>query len=75
MPTLPRLSGRAVVKAFGRDGWQIGRQKGSHVILVKEGSWVTLSVPDHREIAPGTLRSLIRASGLTVEQFVALTRK
>jgi predicted RNA binding protein YcfA (HicA-like mRNA interferase family) len=75
MPTLPNLSGRAVVKAFGRDGWQVARQKGSHVILVKEGSWATLSVPDHREIAPGTLRTLIRASGLTVEEFLALTKK
>ena len=75
MPSLPRLNGRAVVRAFGRDGWELVRQKGSHLILVKEGSWATLSVPDHREIAPGTLRSLIRASGLTVERFVALTKK
>jgi predicted RNA binding protein YcfA (HicA-like mRNA interferase family) len=75
MRTLPKMSGRAVVKAFGRDGWQIARQKGSHMILVKEGSWATLSVPDHREIAPGTLRSLIRASGLTVDGFDALTKK
>ena len=75
MPTLPKTSGRALVKAFGRDGWQVARQKGSPVILVKEGSWATLSVPDHREIAPGTLRSLIRASGLTVDQFIALTKK
>jgi predicted RNA binding protein YcfA (HicA-like mRNA interferase family) len=75
MPSLPRISGRAVVKAFGRDGWELARQKGSHMILVKEGSVATLSVPDHREIAPGTLRSLIRASGLTVEAFIALTHK
>jgi predicted RNA binding protein YcfA (HicA-like mRNA interferase family) len=75
MPSLPRLNGRAVVKVFGRDGWELARQKGSHMILVKEGSWATLSVPDHREIAPGTLRSLIRASGLTVEAFLALTKK
>jgi len=75
MPTLPRLSGRAVVKAFRRDGWEMARQKGSHMILVKDGSMATLSVPDHREIAPGTLRSLIRASGLTVDQFLALTKK
>jgi predicted RNA binding protein YcfA (HicA-like mRNA interferase family) len=72
---LPKLSGRAVVRAFGRDGWRIARQKGSHIILVKDGSWATLSVPDHREVAPGTLRSLIRAAGLTVEAFVALTKK
>jgi len=75
MPGLPKLSGRAVVKAFGRNGWQLARQKGSHIILVKDGSWATLSVPDHREVAPGTLRSLIRASGLTPEQFIALARK
>jgi predicted RNA binding protein YcfA (HicA-like mRNA interferase family) len=75
MPSLPRLSGREVVKHFGRDGWTLVRQKGSPMILVKEGSWATLSVPDHREIAPGTLRSLIRASGLTVEDFLALGKK
>jgi predicted RNA binding protein YcfA (HicA-like mRNA interferase family) len=75
MPTLPRLSGRAVVKAFVRGGWQLARQKGSHIILVKDGSWATLSVPDHREVAPGTLRSLIRASGLTVDEFLALTKR
>lgn len=75
MPNLPRLSGRALVKSLGRDGWAQARKKGSHIILVKEGSWATLSVPDHREIAPGTLRSLIRASGLTIEAFVALTKK
>jgi predicted RNA binding protein YcfA (HicA-like mRNA interferase family) len=75
MPALPRLSGRAVAKAFGRDGWELVRQKGSHMILVKDGNWATLSVPDHREIAPGTLRSLIRASGLTVEAFIALTKR
>jgi len=75
MPALPKLSGRAVVKAFGRGGWELARQKGSHMILVKDGSWATLSVPDHREVAPGTLRSLIRASGLTVEAYVELAKK
>ena len=38
MSGLPRLNGRAVAKAFARDGWQLARQKGSHMILVKEGS-------------------------------------
>ncbi len=75
MPNLPRLNGRAVVKAFQRHGWELVRQRGSHMILVKDGSWATLSVPDHREVALGTLRSLIRASGLTVEEFIALAKK
>jgi predicted RNA binding protein YcfA (HicA-like mRNA interferase family) len=72
MPTLPQLSGREVVGVFAKDGWQMVRQRGSHMILVKEGHMATLSVPDHREVAKGTLRSLIRASGLTVEEFTAL---
>jgi predicted RNA binding protein YcfA (HicA-like mRNA interferase family) len=72
MPTLPVLSGQEVVRAFEKEGWRIARQRGSHIILVKEGHIATLSVPDHREVAKGTLRSLIRSSGLTVEEFVAL---
>lgn len=74
MPVLPSLDGREVVRAFARDGWAMVRQRGSHMILVKPGSMATLSVPDHREVAKGTLRSLIRASGLTVDQFVELAR-
>jgi len=64
------LSGRKAVRVFERFGWQIARQRGSHIILVKEGENVTLSVPDHKEVAKGTLRSLIRSARLTVEQFV-----
>jgi predicted RNA binding protein YcfA (HicA-like mRNA interferase family) len=51
------------------------RQRGSHMILVKDGHMATLSVPDQREVAKGTLRSLIRSSGLTAEEFAALARK
>ena len=72
MPSLPTLSGRDVVKIFAKDGWQMIRQRGSHMILVKEGRMATFSVPDHKEVAKGTLRSLIRCSGLTTEEFVAL---
>jgi predicted RNA binding protein YcfA (HicA-like mRNA interferase family) len=75
MAALPILSGREVVRVFARDGWRRIRQRGSHMILVKDGHMTTLSVPDHTEVAKGTLRSLIRASGLTAEQFVALVQK
>ena len=74
MARLPRLSGRAVVKAFESLGWEMVRQSGSHMILVREGHRATLSVPDHKEVAAGTLRSLIRISGVTVEEFVAAVR-
>jgi predicted RNA binding protein YcfA (HicA-like mRNA interferase family) len=69
MPTLPRLSGKEVVRVFEKLGWEIARQKGSHVIMVKDDNVATLSVPDHKEVAKGTLRSLIRSSGLTVAEF------
>ncbi|MCC5601305.1 type II toxin-antitoxin system HicA family toxin [Nostoc favosum] len=52
-------------------GWEVARQSGSHIILVKEGELATLSVPEHREVAKGTLRSLIRTAGLTVNEFVS----
>ena len=70
MPQLPLLSGREVVRRFEKFGWQVTRQRGSHIILVKEGARATLSVPDHKEVARGALRSLLRAAGLTVEEFV-----
>ena len=72
MPALPVLSGRKVVRAFEKLGWQIARQRGSHIILVREGENVTLSIPDHKEVAKGTLRSLIRAAGITVDEFARL---
>jgi predicted RNA binding protein YcfA (HicA-like mRNA interferase family) len=70
MAALPVVSGRAAVRAFEALGWQIARQRGSHVILTKLGSYVTLSIPDHREVARGTLRALIRSAGISVDDFV-----
>jgi predicted RNA binding protein YcfA (HicA-like mRNA interferase family) len=72
MPALPIMSGRKAVRAFAKLGWQIARQRGSHIIMVREGENVTLSIPDHKEVARGTLRSLIRAAGITVNEFVRL---
>lgn len=68
---LPVLSGREVVGIFEKFGWKFIRQSASHRIMVKEGEMATLSIPDHRELAKGTLRSLIRTAGLTVQEFIA----
>ena len=70
MHKVPLLSGREVVKIFSRLGWEIARQRGSHIILVKKRHIATLFVPDHREVARGTLRSLIARAGLTIEEFL-----
>jgi len=71
---IPVLSGRAVVKAFERLGWELVRQRGSHIIMVKPGEIVTISVPDHKEVARGTLRGLIRSANLTVQEFLEIVR-
>ena len=67
---LPVLSGKEVVRIFESLGWEVSRQRGSHIIMTKPGEIVTLSVPNHRPVARGTLRSLIRSANLTVEEFI-----
>ena len=70
MGRLSNVSGKKAVKIFEKFGYILDHQTGSHMILwhpVKP----TLSVPNHRELAPGLLRSLIRQAGITVEEFLA----
>ena len=68
MPKLPVCSGAEAVRAFERLGYEQVKRKNPYVRLVAEGR-ESLSVPQHRTLAPGTLRTLIRKSGFTVEQF------
>jgi predicted RNA binding protein YcfA (HicA-like mRNA interferase family) len=68
---VPLLRPRDVVHAFERHGWQIARrQRGSHIIMTKPGAQLTLSIPDHAQVARGTLRALIAKAGITVEEFL-----
>jgi predicted RNA binding protein YcfA (HicA-like mRNA interferase family) len=48
MPAVPLLRPREAIRAFEKLGWQVARQRGSHIVLTKVGQHVTLSVPDHR---------------------------
>ncbi|MGH8282459.1 MAG: type II toxin-antitoxin system HicA family toxin [Gammaproteobacteria bacterium] len=66
------MSGKQVAKAFSKAGWIPVGQVGSHLVLVKQGIRVNLSIPQHKELSLGTLRALIRHAGLTVEEFLAL---
>lgn len=73
MTKLPLVSGREAVKAFVNIGYEEDHQTGSHIILRQRNKpFRRLSIPDRREIAKGTLRSLIRQAGLTVEEFEEL---
>ncbi len=72
MGRLANISGKEAVKAFRKAGWQPVGQVGSHLVLIKPGVRVNLSVPQHRELSVGTLRKLISLGGLTVEEFRSL---
>jgi predicted RNA binding protein YcfA (HicA-like mRNA interferase family) len=75
MPPVPLLPPSDVIKIFQRLGWQMVRQKGSHIIMTRPGHTATLSIPNHAEVARGTLRSLIAKAGLTIEQFLSASNR
>ena len=75
MPKLPIISGVKAVKALAKIGYEIDHQTGSHMILRhKEEPHRRLTVPNHDEIAKGTLLAIIRQSGLTREEFMDLLK-
>ena len=69
MGKLSNISGKRAVKAFKKIGYRVDHQSGSHMILYHQERQ-TLSVPNHKELAPGLLKGLIRNSGLTVDEFL-----
>ena len=72
MSKLPRISGRDCVKALEKTGFHFKRQEGSHIILRRNDPFAQLVVPDHKELDRGTLRAIIRQSGLSVEECIKL---
>ncbi|MFH0825657.1 MAG: type II toxin-antitoxin system HicA family toxin [Pseudomonadota bacterium] len=73
MTRLPRPSGRDVVKALTKLGYAKDHQRGSHIVLRQlDLPHKRLVIPDHAEVAKGTLRALIRLLGITVEEFNSL---
>ncbi|MCX6579049.1 MAG: type II toxin-antitoxin system HicA family toxin [Candidatus Aminicenantes bacterium] len=73
MPELPKISGNQAIKIFARLGFRIARQRGSHVVLRKGNHGCV--IPIHKELAVGTLRSAIKQSGITVEEFIGTYKK
>jgi predicted RNA binding protein YcfA (HicA-like mRNA interferase family) len=70
---LPVVSGIQAAKAFQKLGYERDEQHGSHMILRHaKPPHRRLSVPNHKELAKGTLRALLREAGLTVDEFVEL---
>ena len=70
---LPVVSGNQILKLLQKEGFQITRQKGSHISLHKKlenGKIILVVVPKHKEIKKGTLLSIIKQSSLSKEEFM-----
>lgn len=77
MNKLPVVSGKDAVRAFEKIGYQVVRQKGSHMRMRDDANPThqPLTIPNHKELKPRLLHRLIRDAGLTVEEFNALLKK
>lgn len=71
MPPLPVISGQTCIEALAKLGYQTARQRGSHVRLRAPGR-NPVTVPLHRELDRGTLRSILRAAEVSVAEFLEL---
>lgn len=72
MSKLPRVTGKDCIKALLKAGFYFKRQEGSHIILRKDDPFSQLVVPNHKELDRGTLRAIIRQSGLSIDEFKKL---
>jgi predicted RNA binding protein YcfA (HicA-like mRNA interferase family) len=71
MTKLPVVSGRDLVKALAKIGYLSDHQTGSHIILRHHAPpHRRLTIPNHKEIAKGTLKNIIREAGLTIEELL-----
>lgn len=74
MPKLPVLSGKNLVKILSKLGYKHVRTRGSHMVLVKqtEKGKKTIPVPNHKELAKGTLKAIMNQAGLKRDELLEL---
>ncbi len=72
MSNLPSISGKECIKVLEKIGFYQKRQESSHIIMRRDEPFAQVVVPNHSEIAKGTLRAIIRDIELSVEEFVSL---
>lgn len=70
MPELPHISGAEAIRIFERLGFAVVRQRGSHIVMRRNDRGCV--IPQHNELAAGTLRCAIRQAGITPDDFVAV---
>ena len=74
MSRLPVVSGQQCRKALMEAGFIFRRQEGSHMILRRDDPFAQVVVPDHKELDRGTLRAILRAAGVSVDEFQTFLR-
>lgn len=73
MPPLPRdLSSAKCIRALEQAGFRFIRQKGSHMVMRRDDPYAQVVVPETSKLPPGTLRTIIRDAGMTVDAFINL---
>jgi len=74
MSTLTHISGKEAVKAFHKAGWHQAGQVGCHLVMIKPGPRVNLSIPQHKQLSTETLAALLRSAELPEEDFLKLLK-
>jgi len=73
MTKLPTdLSGKELIRILTRLGFTVQRQRGSHIVLRRESPFTRVTVPDHKNLRVGTLRTILNQANLSVEQLLEL---
>jgi predicted RNA binding protein YcfA (HicA-like mRNA interferase family) len=72
MSKLPVLSEKQCIKALEKMGFVVFRQKGSHITMVRENPQCQVTIPNHKTVAKGTLRVIIKQADLSVDEFINL---
>ena len=77
MSQLPIISSSECIKVLQKLGYEVRRQKGSHIIMKRDDPKPARSipVPNHKTLKTGTLRTIIRQAGLSVDEFNELLKK
>ncbi|MDJ0662432.1 MAG: type II toxin-antitoxin system HicA family toxin [Crocosphaera sp.] len=72
MSKLPNISGKQCIKALKKIGFYQKRRESSHIILRRDNPFTQVVVPDHKTLAKGTLRAIIKGADLSIEDFINL---
>lgn len=71
MPKLPVLSAKDVIKVLAKSGFLVHRQTGSYIHLWNEDQRLLVTVPNHQELAKGTLISIMKQAKMEREVFLS----